>query len=81
MKINLGRYIKYKYTEDDLRNDMPTKNEKQERFIYVDIDGKKYLHIDESDVVMIINESDYEEIEDAPQQPKIIQLENHGLIM
>ena len=80
VKINFSRYIKYKYTDDDLRSEMPTKNEKIEKFVYVELDGKKYLHVDESDVVMIVKEGDYEEVEDSVK-PQIVTLENHGLIL
>ena len=73
VKINFARYIKRKYTEDDLRSEMPTKNDVQLFIPEVEIDGVKYFHIDENDAVMVI--TDWEEVEIPKIQvmtPKII---------
>ena len=75
VKINFGRYTKYKYSENDLRSEMPTKNEKIVVIPDVTINGEKYLHIDENDAIMVITDS--EEVD----MPGIELLENHGLIL
>lgn len=73
VKVNFGRYIRKKFTEDDLRSEMPTKNDVQLFVPEVEIDGVKYYHIDENDVVMVI--TDWEEVDTLKIQvmtPKII---------
>ena len=73
VKINFARYVRRKYNDDDLRSEMPTKNDVQLFIPPVEINGVKYYHIDENDVVMIID--DWEEV-DTPKieimTPKII---------
>lgn len=73
VKINLGRYVRRKYGEDDLRSEMPTKNDVKLFIPDVEINGVKYYHIEENDVVMVID--DYEQV-NTPQievmTPKII---------
>ena len=73
VKINFGRYTKMKYGDDDLRSEMPVKNDKVVIIPDVIINGVRYFHIDENDAVMVIN--DCEEVEN------IVTLENHGLIL
>lgn len=70
VKVNFARYIRKKYSDDDLRSDMPTKNDVQLFVPEVEIDGVKYLHIDENDAVMVI--TDWEEVD----TPKLTILES-----
>lgn len=65
VKLNLSRYVKMKYSEDDLRSEMPTKNDIKAFVPTVEIDGKEYLHIQESDVVLVV--TDWEDVD----EPKI----------
>lgn len=70
VKVNFARYIRKKYSDDDLRSEMPTKNDVQLFVPEVEIDGVKYLHIDENDAVMVI--TDWEEVD----TPKLTILES-----
>lgn len=73
VKVNFSRYVRRKYTEDDLRSEMPTKNDVKLFVPEVEINGVTYYHIDENDVVMIID--DWEEVDTPKIQvmtPKII---------
>lgn len=73
VKINFARYIRKKFTEDDLRSEMPAKNDMRLFVPTVEINGETYWHIDENDILMVI--TDWEEI-DTPKievmTPKII---------
>ena len=73
VKVNFSRYVRRKYAEDDLRSEMPTKNDVSLFVPEVEINGVTYYHIDENDVVMIID--DWEEVDTPKIQiltPKII---------
>lgn len=76
VKISFARYRRAKYGEDDIRSEMPTKNEVKYFIPTVEINGVEYLHIQESDVVMVI--TDWDEVEDTPKievvAPKIVTL-------
>ena len=80
IKINFARYTKYKYSQDDLRSDMPVQNDKIVAVPEITINGVKYFHIEQNDAVMIIKEEDYEEVPEE-NVPKIVTLNNHGLIL
>lgn len=61
IKVNFARYVRKKYSDEDLRSEMPTKNDIQLFIPEVEINGVKYLHVDENDVIMVI--TDWDEVE------------------
>ena len=74
VKINLGKYAKWMYDKNSLKNDLPearTNTIVDYIIPTVFINGEKYYHIDENDAMMVI--TDWEEVD---EEPKILQLES-----
>ena len=72
VKINLGRYAVHKYEENSIKRDLMEDKIVDYRPPFEDIDGVRYMHIQDNDIMVIYDEAEEVEYDKNPASDIVI---------
>ena len=72
VKVNLGRYAIERYEENSIKRDLMEKKIIGYKFPFEYIDGVKYMHIQDNDIMVIYDEAEEVEYDKNPASDIVI---------